>query len=220
MLTDTMHPSLTLNIRNCPLHGIKTSRPIWSMPTLRNQGSGEKENISYSKNWMHLSIQSIKSTTTFNARVHLNANLGFLISQKHRLQSGEVEGSFAPSTSPPETGFHRGSRASFWEINTESNLSLHWRSKRCAQMMFDPSGCPPETGFHRGSGGVFCPRQLRRATHWFLRTKTRNWSTQSHPQRHSKAYVYILGNESQIEITWTSTIVSDTIIVINQWKTT
>jgi hypothetical protein len=83
------------------------------MPTLRNQGSGEKEHISYSTNLMHLSIQSIKSTTTFNARVHLNANLGFLISQKHRLQSGEVEGSFAPSTFPPETGFHRGSQASF-----------------------------------------------------------------------------------------------------------
>ena len=121
--------------------------------------------------------------------------LDFLFRKNIACSPGKWRGLLPPSTSPPETGFHRGSQASFWEISTEANLSSHWRSKICAQMRFDPSSSPPETGFHRGSGGVFCPPQLRRATHWFLRIKTRNWSKQSHPQRHSKAYVYILGNE-------------------------
>ena len=68
------------------------------MHTLRNQGFDEQENISYSKNWVHLPLQSIKPTTTSDAHLHANANLGFLVSPKDRLQSREVEKSFASCT--------------------------------------------------------------------------------------------------------------------------
>ena len=50
MLTHMIHPSVMLKIRNGPCLGIKKSRPIWSMPHLRNQESGEKEGVSHSKN--------------------------------------------------------------------------------------------------------------------------------------------------------------------------